>query len=416
MKCRREYPLFFTSSEAEGKNEGTISMKKKVFDLVVIGGGVIGSSIAYNLVNDGIDASVLVIEKDPTYEFASTTLCAGGVREQFSRPENIKIAQYSLNIYENFDEIMQVDGDRAHAEFIQRGYLILANERNWPAVKRNYKRQKNLGVRVSLLSGDEIKEMVPHINTGDVVGASFGSRDGTLDPYGVMQGYIKKAKNLGAEYLYEEVTKIETRNGKVESVTTNKGSTIRCNIIVNAAGPHAPIVGKMAGIDLPIDPTRRMVYLFDPKEKFDYELPFVFDTDRELWFRHETGKMILVGKNIPETPGFNFNWDRDFFTHHVWPAMAKRIPVLDTGKLTRGWAGLYALNRIDQNAIIGRLGDIQGFYGAVGFSGHGLMQSPAVGKCMSELLQFGEYQSIDLSCFGFERFKTGKLVFEDEIV
>jgi FAD-dependent oxidoreductase domain-containing protein 1 len=407
---------FRTSVKVEGKNEVTIRLKKKAYDIVIIGGGVIGSSIAFNLVNDGIDASVLVIEKDPTYEFASTTLCAGGVREQFSRPENIKIAQYSLNVYENFDEIMQVDGDKAHAEFNQRGYLILADETNWTMIKRNYESQKMLGVRVSLLSGDDIKGMVPHMNTEDVVGASFGARDGTLDPYGVLQGYIKKAKKLGAEYLYEEVKNIEIKNDKVETITTDKGSTISCNIIVNAAGPHAPVVGKMAGIDLPIDPTRRMVYLFDPKEKFYYELPFVFNTDRELWFRHETGKMILAGKNIPEAPGFNFNWDREFFMEHVWPAMAKRMSVLETGKLIRGWAGLYALNRIDQNAIIGQLGDVQGFYGAVGFSGHGLMQSPAVGKCMSELLQFGEYQSVDLSCFAFGRFKTGKLVLEDEIV
>ena len=391
-------------------------MKGKVYDIVIIGGGVIGSSIAYNLVNDGFDGSVLVIEKDPTYEFASTTLCAGGVREQFSLPENIKIAQYSLNIYENFDEIMEVDGDKAHAEFIQRGYLILANEKNWPTIKKNYESQKNLGVHVSLLSADDIKEVVPHMNTEDLVGATFGSRDGTLDPYGVMQGYIRKAKKLGAEYLYEEVKEIKVRSGKVEAVTTDKGNSIGCNIVVNAAGPYAPVVGKMAGIDLPIDPTRRMAYLFDPKEKFDYELPFVFNTDGELWLRHETGKMILAGKNIPETPGFNFDWDRDFFMEDVWPGMAERIPVLDTGKLIRGWAGLYAINRMDQNAIIGQLGNVEGFYGAVGFSGHGLMQSPAVGKCMSELIQFGKYQSVDLSCFSFDRFKTGNLVFEDEIV
>jgi len=226
----------------------------------------------------------------------------------------------------------------------------------------------------------------------------------------------KKAKKLGVEYLYEEVTEIEARSGKIEAVTTDKGNTIGCDIIVNATGPYAPVVGKMAGIDLPIDPTRRMAYLFHPKEKIKYELPFVFNTDRELWFRHETGKMILAGKNIPETPGFDFDWDRDFFMEDVWPHMAKRVPVLDTGKLIRGWAGLYAINRVDRNAIIGHLGNMKGFYGAVGFSGHGMMQAPAIGKCMSELIQFGKYQSIDLSCFSFDRFQSGKLVFEDEIV
>ncbi len=391
-------------------------MTSKVYDVVIIGGGVIGSSIAYNLANDGFDGSVLVIEKDRTYEFASTTLCAGGVREQFSLPGNIKIVQYSLNIFENFDELMTVDKEKAHANFIQHGYLILGNEINWPTIKKNYATQKELGVRVSLLSPDDIKELVPHMNTEGLLGATFGARDGSLDPYGVMQGYIRKAKKLGVEYLYEEVKSIELRKEKIETVTTDRGSTISCRIVINAAGPYAKVVGKMAGVDLPIDPTRRMVFLFDPKEKFDYQLPFVFNDDGKLYFRQETGKMILVGKNIPEKPGFNFSWDQDFFMDDVWPGMAARIAVLDTGKLIRGWAGLYALNKMDQNAIIGQLGDIEGFYGAVGFSGHGLMQSPAVGKCMSELIQFGKFQSVDLSCFSFDRFKAGKLIFEDKIV
>lgn len=400
--------------EAVDEKEPTL---KKVYDIVVVGGGVIGSSISYNLVNDGFDGKILVIEKDPSYEFASTTLSAGGVREQFSLPENIKISQYGLNIFENFDEIMEVDGDKAHAEFKQRGYLFLANEKNWPIIKGNYEIQKALGADVSLLTNDDLKRLIPHLKTDNLVGGSFGSRAGYLDPYGVLQGYIKKGKKLGVEYLHEEVTGIVVKGKRIEGVITDKGKHIRCGVVVNAAGPYASVVGKMAGIDLPVDPVRRMAYVFDPQVKFDYDLPLAIDTDGLLYFRHETGKTILTGRSTPdEPPGFNFEWDRDYYMDVVWPQVAERVPAFDTARLIRGWAGLYGMNRMDGNAIIGRLGDIEGFYGAVGFSGHGLQQGPAVGKCLSELIQFGKYQTIDLSRFSSDRFERRKLVFEEAVV
>jgi len=390
---------------------------KNFYDIVVIGGGVIGSSISYNLVNDGFDGRILVIEKDPLYQFASTTLSAGGVREQFSLPENIKISQYGIDIFEKFDDEMEVDGDKASAEFKQYGYLFLANKKNWEAIKKNYEIQKGIGAHVSLLSIYDIKELIPHLNTDGLVGGVFGSRDGYLDPYGVLQGYKRKARKLGVEYLYEEATGIDVKRNKIEGVITNKGKKIKCRIVINAAGPYASIVGKMAGVDLPVDPVRKMAYVFDPKIKFDYDLPLVIDTDGLMYFRHETGKTILTGKSVPDEPvGYNFEWDRNHFMDVVWPQLAKRVPVFDTVKLIRGWAGLYAMNRIDGNAIIGQLGGVEDFYGAVGFSGHGLQQSPAIGKCLSELVQFGGYQTINLTCFSFDRFRTGKLVFEEEMV
>jgi glycine/D-amino acid oxidase-like deaminating enzyme len=284
-------------------------------------------------------------------------------------------------------------------------------------IKKNYEIQKALGADVSLLSIDDLKRLFPHLKTDNLAGGSFGSRAGYLDPYGVLQGYIKKGKKLGVEYLHEEVTGIEVKRKKIEGVTTDKGKHIRCGVVVNAAGPYASTVGKMAGIDLPVDPVRRMAYVFDPKIKFDYDLPLVIDADGLLYFRHETGKTILIGRSIPDEPsGFNFEWDRDYFMDIVWPQVAERVPTFDTARLIRGWAGLYAMNRMDGNGIIGRLGDIEDLYGAVGFSGHGLQQAPAVGKCLSELIQFGKYQTIDLSCFSCDRFETGKLVFEEEMV
>jgi len=390
---------------------------ERLYDIIVVGGGVIGSSIAYNLANDGFDGSILVIEKDPTYEFASTTLSAGGVREQFSLVENIKISQYGLSIFENFDEIMARSGEKAHAEFKQRGYLFLADEKNWQALKRNYQIQRGLGAQVSLLSKDDLRELVPHLKVDDVAGGCFGSRAGYLDPYGVLQGYVNKGKELGVAYLTEEVTKIEVTGKRIGGVVTDKGTNIRSGIVVNAAGPYASHIGNMVGIDLPVEPLRRMAYVFDPAVKFDYDLPLVVDTDGLLYFRHETGKTILTGRAISdEPPGFNFEWDRDYYMDIVWPQIAERVFTFDTARLIRGWAGLYGMNRMDGNAIVGQLGEIEGFFGAVGFSGHGLQQSPAVGKCMSELIRLGRYETMDLSCFSFDRFETGKLVFEEEIV
>jgi len=390
---------------------------KRVYDIVIIGGGIMGSSIAYNLANDGFDGSILVIEKDRTYEFATTTLSAGGVREQFSLPENIEISQYGLKIFENFDEIMGVDGEPAHAEFKQHGYLFLAAEENWPLLMKNFEIQRDLGAGVSLLKADALKDLIPHLNTVDLAGGSFGSRAGYLDPYGVLQGFVRKGKHLGVDYLYEEVTGIEVTGSAIQGVVTDKGNSIRCRIVVNAAGPYAAFVGTMAGIDLPVEPVRKMAFVFDPKVKFDYDLPLVVDTDGLLYFRHETGRTILTGRAIPdEPPGFNFSWDRQYFMDIMWPQAAKRVPCFETAKLIRGWAGLYAMNSVDENAIIGRLGDIDGFYGAVGFSGHGLQQAPAVGKCLSELLQFGEYRTIDLSRFSLDRFSTGRLLFETAII
>jgi FAD-dependent oxidoreductase domain-containing protein 1 len=390
---------------------------KGIYDIVVVGGGVIGSSIAYNLANDGFNGSILVIEKDPTYEFASTTLSAGGVREQFSLVENIKISQYGLSIFENFDDIMARNGDKAHAEFKQRGYLFLANEKNWQALKRNYEVQQGVGAKVSLLSKDDLRELVPHLKVDDVVGGCFGSRAGYLDPYGILQGYVKKGKELGVAYLHEEVTGIEVAGKRIGGVVTDKGTNIRCGIVVNAAGPYASHIGNLVGLQLPVEPLRRMAYVFDPAVKFDYDLPLVVDTDGLLYFRHETGKTVLTGRAISdEPPGFNFEWSREYYLDVVWPQIAERVSTFDTARLIRGWAGLYGMNRVDGNAIVGQLGEVEGFLGAVGFSGHGLQQSPAVGKCMSELIRLGRYETIDLSCFSYDRFDTGKLVFEEEIV
>jgi glycine/D-amino acid oxidase-like deaminating enzyme len=329
---------------------------------------------------------------------------------------NIRISQYSIDFYEKFDEAMAVNGEKAHAEFRQRGYLFLASETNWPLIEKNYHFQKRLGANVNLLSVEEALKIIPHLNPTGLVGASFGRKDGYLDPYGTLQGFIKKARNLGVRYVNDEITGILKDRSQVNGVTTRKGDKYTGAVIVNAAGPWAAEVGKMAGVDLPVDPVRRMVFVFQPSEIFNYDLPLVIDVTG-LYFRHETGKVIMAGKSIlDEPPGFNFKVDNAFFNQTMWPILADRIPVFDRLKLIKGWSGLYEINRLDSNALLGEYPGLKGFYMAIGFSGHGFQQAPAVGKAMSELIRLGRYETIDVSPLNYERVISGKLVIEEEVV
>jgi FAD-dependent oxidoreductase domain-containing protein 1 len=388
----------------------------EIADVVIIGGAVMGSSIAYNLLNDGFDGKVLILERDPTYEHSSTALSVGGIRQQFGTKVNIDIARYSVPFYEKFDELMEVEGEKPHVDFRRRGYLFLGKEEKWSVMKRLHEFQTAQGVDVRLLKPQEILDIIPHINLEGVTGATFGARDGYLDPHGVLTGFVRKAKSLGARYINDEAVEIGVTSNKVEGVKTRGGEWIQAPITVNAAGPFAQEVGMMVGIDIPVDPLRRMVFECIPPKEFDYEVPLTIDTTG-FYFRTETGGRILAGKSNEDEPiGVNFAWERTFFYEEVWPQLAHRIPLFDRLRLQGGWAGLYAENRLDHNAILGEHPELTGFYMAVGFSGHGLQQAPAVGKALSEAIRLGRYETVDVSCLGIDRFDTGQLVIEEAVI
>jgi FAD-dependent oxidoreductase domain-containing protein 1 len=389
-------------------------MSVSFYDIIIIGGGVIGSSIAYHLCSDGFDGSVAVLEKDPTYEYASSALSMGGVRQQFSTKVNIDIGLYSIDAIERFDEEMAAEGEKASAELRKVGYLFLGAENNWESLKRQYELQKNLGVAVELLSPDDIKELFPDMNVDNVLGGSFGSRAGYTDPYGILQGYLRKAKSLGASYLHDEVTEILREKDRVCGIKTAKGDKIEGQAVVIAAGPWAAEVGAIAGVALPVEPSPIMVFHFDPAEKFHYVPPFFFSPHGH-WCRPETGYQFISGKDNEAEPGFRFDWDRQYFEETVWPELARLVPSFECLKLVGGWGGLYAVNRLDHNALLGAYPGIEGLYVAVGFSGHGLMQAPAVGKGLSELLRTGRYETIDLSPLAADRIFTGRRVVEEAV-
>src|SRR4030042_6946537 len=234
------------------------------YDIIIIGGGVTGSSLAYHLLRDGLDGSVAVLEKDPSYKYASTALSAGGVRQQFSTKVNIDICLYSLDAIERFEEELAVDGEKANAGYRQVGYLFLGGENNWETLKKQYELQKSLGVDVELLTPEDIKKLFPDMNVESLLGGSYGPRAGYTDPHGILQGYLRKAKSLGADYIHDEVTEILRHGDRVIGLKTAKGKRIDGQAVVIAAGPWAAGVGAMAGGGLPGDPSPKMAFTFHP--------------------------------------------------------------------------------------------------------------------------------------------------------
>lgn len=275
--------------------------------------------------------------------------------------------------------------------------------------------QKRLGCNVQWWSKPELEQRFPQCKLDSFVGATFGPDEGTMDPYGVLMGFKAKARSLGAAYITDEVTGITTAKGAVSGVRLASGKTLEAKIVVNCAGPWAAEIAKTAGVDIPVVPIKRQVFAVDPQYKQD-SLPRLTVLPSGLYIARETGGMLFVSKTMAEDAiGFDFNWEEERFMEIVWPELAAFIPQLETLKLIRGWAGLYAVNTLDANAIIGEWPELKGFYLANGFSGHGFQQAAAVGRHISELITASE-PSMDLSVFGTQRIVENKPISGNLIV
>lgn len=384
----------------------------KQTDMIIVGGGVIGSSIAYNLLSDGFEGEVTIFEKDRTYEFASTPRSAGGIRHLFTTAINVQVSRYSIQKYLTFPEDMAVGSDKAEIDFKQRGYLFLS--KNIEELKEQHAMQVANGANSELLSRNELLKIIPELNIDDLDGGLYCKDDGYLDPYSVMQGYVRKTKQLGGEYIYEEVETILQEAGKATGVKLKNGEVYQAPIVINSAGPWAPILSEASGFPIPVVPLKRQIIQFDTAEPLVRELPLTVDPTG-VYFRHE-GSSIISGFSEKVKPGIDFKWSRDFFMEQLWPVLGHRVKNFEQAKIVGGWAGMYSHNTKDQNAIVGEHPELSGYYMAVGFSGHGMQQAPAVGKGLSELIRKGRYETLDLSPFCFERFYTNQLIIEGAVV
>ena len=390
-------------------------MADKSYDVVIVGGGVMGCACAYFLKQADETVRVAVVEKDPSYTYASSTLSMANVRIQFSLKENIEISLYAFEFFDRFQEEMAVDGDAPDLSFQREGNLFIADEAGRPAAEEALALQKSLGCRVDWWTPEEIRAHYPLYRPEEFAGGTFGPDDGYIDAYSMLMGFRKKARVLGAEFVQDEVTQVEVDDRRVVGVRLASGERLRAGAVVNCAGAWAAEVASTAGIHLPIEPVKRQIYALKTGVKFDAPLPLTV-LPSGLYFRTETGNLILVGKSLDEDPvGFDFTWERRRFERLLWPELADFVPAFDAVKVVRGWAGLYAVNRMDDNAVLGEWPEVKGFYLANGFSGHGLQQGPAVGRYISELI-LQRPPTLDLSIFGPERVLENRPLSESGIV
>jgi sarcosine oxidase subunit beta len=381
-------------------------------DVVIIGGGIVGSSVAYHLA-EGKCTDVLVIEREQQQGMGSTGKSAGGVRSQFATPINIQMSLYSIDVFSRFEEITgYMSGYKAD------GYLFVATHpRHLDYLKANRAHQEKHGLaNVEMVTRKDILEIIPQMSTDDVIGGIFCQTDGFVDPHSVMTGFAKCAKASGVRlWLETEVTAIEIEHGKVSGVRTTRGR-VATRTVVNAAGPWASLVGRMAGLDIPVEPLKRQIIKTEAFDRVPQRLPMIIDMSNGFHFRRE-GKSVLMAWPDPDE-SFGFRTDFDYaFIEKVLPLAIRRVPAFADAEVNsrRCWAGMYEVTP-DHHAIIGPAPGVEGLFLVNGFSGHGVMHSPASGRIASELILYGESRLLDASPLGIERFIEGRLLEETAVL
>jgi FAD-dependent oxidoreductase domain-containing protein 1 len=376
--------------------------------IVIIGGGIIGSAIAAFLGERQAAQNVTVVERDPTYRRASSALSTSSIRQQFSVPINIALSQAGIAFLRTVAGAIGL---------VEPGYLYLASDAGRGGIARQHAVQRRCGAPVALLSPRELARRFPWLDTTGLALGSLGLEgEGWFDGYGLLQLLRRRAISLGARYLTGEVIGLEAQGPRITAVRLAAGDTLPCDVLVNAAGPWAAAVAAWAGIDLPVRPRRRSVYVVDCRER-PARFPLTIDPSG-LWFRPE-GAYTICG--MPAPPGADpdeqpLEVDYDRFEPELWPALARRVPAFAAVKLVGAWAGYYDYNVFDQNAIVGSAPGLDNFILANGFSGHGLQQAPAVGRAVAEWITAGRYLSLDLSPLGYQRIPNGRPLREDNII
>ncbi len=388
-------------------------MADNTYDVIMVGGGVMGCATAYYLTKADQGLRVAIVEMDPTYERASTPLSAGNTRVQFNIKENIQISQYGLEVLDRFAAEMAVDDDEPDVVFRRQGNFFLVDEIGRKEAEGGLALQKSLGCQVEWLTPDEIKQRYPLCDPSGCVGGTFGAQDGTLDPWAVLMAYKKKAVSLGVQFIRAEVAEVRKSGGAVTGVRLTSGEELNARFVLNSAGAWAPRIAQTVGVDLPVQSIKRQVFVLETMARPEGILPALF-APSGLYAIHEREGSFMCGKSLPDDPvGYEFTWDRRVFINTLWEELVELVPSFDRLKVARGWAGLYAVNTLDGNAILGEWPELDGFFLANGFSGHGFQQCHAVGRYIAELI-LGQPPTLDLSIFSPQRILENKPVFESK--
>ena len=384
------------------------------YDVILVGGGVMGCATVYYLLRYDDKLKIAIIEKDPTYARASTTLSDGNIRIQFNLKENIQISQYGLQVLEDFATEMAVGDDRPDVAFRRQGDLFLFDENGRDAAEQGFALQESLGCEIEWLSPDEIQQRYPLLDMKSCAGGTFGRNEGTMDPHAVLQAYKNKAVSLGAHFIQAEVLALTTKDNRISGVNLTSGITLSSSIVVNSAGPWVPQIAHTIGIELPIVPVKRQVFVLETSARSQHDLPLIVFPSG-LYIIQEHGGHFLCAKSLEEDPiGYDdFSWSQQHFTEKIWPELVEYVPSFDRLKIASGWAGLYAVNTLDGNAILGEWPEIKGLYLMGGFSGHGFQQCFAAGRYIAEQI-LGQIPSLDLSILSPQRILQNRPVFESQ--
>jgi len=396
-----------TAMAAQGFSE---TPQKSTYDVVIVGGAIMGSSTAWFLSkNPDFNGSVLVVERDTSYEKCSTAHTNSCIRQQFSNELNVRISQFAADFIKNIRSYMDNDPRVPELSIQNYGYMYLAdNDAFAETLRENQKVQLAAGAATRLMSREEIKAEYPFYNVDDIVLGSINKVDeGYWDGGTVFEWFRRAARERGIEYVANEVVGMN-RNAagdRIESVTLASGAVIACGQVVNASGPRAARTARMAGIDIPVEPRKRFTWVFSAEKPLKQDLPLTINPSG-VHMRQDGPQTYLAGGHGDPDPAVDFDdfaMDHGLWENHAWPAIAERVPQFEAIKVINEWAGHYAYNTFDHNAILGPHEAVKNFIFLNGFSGHGLQQSPAMGRATAEWLTFGEYRTLDMAPFGFER-------------
>ena len=396
------------------------SPRRTSYDVVIVGGAIMGSATAWFLAqNPDFDGSILVVERDPGYGQSSTAHTNSCMRQQFSTELNIHISQFAADFVKNLRSYM---GDERVPELgIQNyGYMYLADNDEFGALLRaNQKIQLDAGTATEILSPDEIAARYPFYNLDDIRLGSINLRDeGYWDGGTVFDWLRRSAREHGTEYIAAEVVEIGRTGNRVTHVTLASGETVSCGTLVNASGPRAARTAAMAGIALPVEPRKRFSWIFTAEQPLDRDLPLTIDPSG-VHVRQDGPDTYLAGCPADPDPAVDYDdfvMDHNRWQDHVWPILAHRIPQFEAIRVVTEWAGHYAFNTLDQNAILGPHDELGNFMFQNGFSGHGLQQSPAMGRGVAELITYGEFRSLDLTPFSWDRIAAGRPLVETAVI